>query len=153
MTLHLSKRTSWIIAVSFCTALFAVAVPMSLSNAEAAAKASPDEFSIVGTWTGHNEQVNSATGYRNGTATLTVTDASGLTFTGTMGFSTSEGDFSDPLAGAFSPGGALIAAGDEEGVYSFALINAKTLDYCYVESGDRYLTSCARLKKQQKRTG
>ena len=149
MISHVSQRRSWIIAVSFCTVLLAVAVPMSLSSAEAGAKSSPEKFSMVGTWTGHRERISSTDGYRNGTATLTVTEVTGLTFTGTMSISTPDGDLSDPLAGAFTPGGALIAAGDEEGVYSFALVNAKTLDYCYVESGDAYLTSCARLKKQQ----
>ena len=55
----------------------------------------------------------------------------------------------DPLVGAFTPGGALISSGDQEGVYSFALVTAETLDYCYVESGDSYLAVCGRLKKQQ----
>ena len=41
-----------------------------------------------------------------------------------------------------------MAGGDQEGVYSFERVNATTLDYCYVESGDSYLAACGRLKKQ-----
>ena len=144
-----SHRRSWVIGLSFCTLLIAVAIPMSLSSAPADAKTSAEGFSILGTWTGRNEQVTSTDGYENGTSTLTVTDASGLTFTGTMSWSTPGSTGSDPLVGAFSPGGALIVGGDQEGVYSFERINAKTLDYCYVESGASYLTSCARLTKQK----
>jgi hypothetical protein len=149
MTRYVNQRPSWIFALSFCTLLLAVAVPMSLSSAPAEAKTSAEEFSIVGTWTGPNEQITSTGGSGSGTSTLTVTEVSGLTFTGTMSWSTPESDGSDPLVGAFSPGGSLIAGGDQEGVYSFALVNAKTLDYRYVESGDRYLATCSRLKKQQ----
>ena len=43
---------------------------------------------MVGTWTGHRERISSTDGYRNGTATLMVTDVTGLTFTGTMSIST-----------------------------------------------------------------
>ena len=132
-----------------CTVLLAAVVPMSVSNTAAAAKTSPPKFSIVGTWTGHRERFASADGYRNGTATLTVTEASGLTFRGTMSVSMPDGDLTDPLVGAFTPNGALMAGGDQEGVYSFERVNAKTLDYCYVESGDNYLAACGRLKKQK----
>jgi hypothetical protein len=78
-----------------------------------------------------------------------VTEQTGLTFTGTMSWSTPDGALRDPLVGAFTLGGALMAGGDEEGVYSFKLVNAKTLDYCYVESGNGYRAACARLKKQK----
>ena len=129
MTMHVSKRTSWIIAVSFCTLLLAVAVPMSLSSTQAVAKSSPAEFSMMGTWTGHRERIASTEGYRNGASTLTVAEESGLTFTGTMGYSTPEGELSDPIVGSSTPGGALMAGGDQEGVYSFERVNVTTLDY------------------------
>jgi len=145
---HVSHRPAWTLPLAFCTVLLAVAVPMSLST-QAVAKTSPAKFSIMGTWTGHREQTASADGYGSGTSTLTVTEVSGLTFTGTMSWSTPDGDPTDPLVGAFTPGGSLIAGGDQEGVYSFKVVNAKTIDYCYVESGDAYLTSCGRLKKQK----
>ena len=148
MTKYVSQRPSWIIALSFCTLLLAVAVPLSLSSTEASAKSSTAEVSMIGTWTGHREGLASTYGYRNGPATLMVTEASGLTFTGTMSVSLPDGDVLDPLVGAFTPGGALMAGGDQEGVYSFERVNATTLDYCYVESGDSYLTACGRLKKQ-----
>src|SRR4051812_18764744 len=108
MTLQLRKRTSWIIALGSCALLLAVAVPMTLSSAPAEAKTSAEEFSMVGTWTGRNEQMMSTGTYGSGTSTLTVTDASGLTFTGTMSWSTPQSEGSDPLVGAFSPGGSLI---------------------------------------------
>jgi hypothetical protein len=149
MPRHINHRASWFIALGFCAVLLAVVVPMSLSSAPAEAKTSAEEFSIVGTWTGHNEQITSTDGYGNGTSTLTVTKASGLTFTGTMSWSTPDSKGSDPLVGAFTPGGALMAGGDQEGVYSFERVNAKTLDYCYIESGDSYLAACARLTKQK----
>ncbi len=149
MTTHVKRHRSWAIALAFCALLLAVVVPMSLTRTSAVAKTSSPKFSIMGTWTGHRERLARDDGFLNGTATLTVTDASGLTFTGTMSVSTPDGDLSDPLVGAFTPGGALMAGGDQEGVYSFALVNAKTLDYCYVESGDRYLAACGRLKKQK----
>jgi hypothetical protein len=39
--------------------------------------ASAQEFSIKGTWTGHRERVSQTEGYRNGTATLVVTEEQG----------------------------------------------------------------------------
>ena len=47
---------------------------------------------MKGTWTGHRERIAQTEGYRNGTATLVVTEEQGLTFKGTMHWSTSEGD-------------------------------------------------------------
>jgi len=38
-----------------------------------------DEVSMVGTWTGHRERIASTEGYREGTATLVVTEQTGLT--------------------------------------------------------------------------
>jgi len=81
--------------------------------------ASAQEFSIKGTWTGHRERVSQTEGYRNGTATLVVTEEQGLTFKGTMHWSTPDGDKHDDLVGAFTPGGKLIAGADAEGNYIF----------------------------------
>jgi len=62
----------------FIAPLAAVAVALiSLS-------ASAQEFSMKGTWTGHRERIAQTEGYRNGTATLVVTEEQGLTFKGTM---------------------------------------------------------------------
>ena len=122
---------------------------MGLTSTPALAKTAPAKVSMLGTWTGHRERFASADGYVNGSATLTVTKASGLTFTGTMSVSLASGDIHDPLVGAFSPGGTLMAGGDQEGVYSCKLVNSKTLDYCYIESGDSYLAACGRLTKQK----
>ena len=110
--------------------------------------ASAQEFSIKGTWTGHRERVSQTEGYRNGTATLVVTEEQGLTFKGTMHWSTPEGDKHDDLVGAFTPGGKLIAGADAEGTYVFNLIDANTLDYCYAEHGEGFRTTCARLTRQ-----
>ncbi len=112
------------------------------------APSSSQDVSLLGTWTGHRERIASTEGYREGTATLTVTEQTGLTFKGTMGWSTPQGDVREDLVGAFTPGGSLMAGGDAEGVYSFSLVNPTTLDYCYVEHGEGYRTTCARLEKQ-----
>ena len=56
--------------------VLAVAVPMTLTGTQALAKASSAEASMIGTWTGHREGLASTYGYRNGPATLTVTEAS-----------------------------------------------------------------------------
>src|SRR5215831_20784514 len=77
------------------------------------------DFSLKGTWTGHRERIASTEGYRNGTATLVVTEEQGLTFKGTMHWSTPNGDAHDDLVGAFTPGGKLIAGADAEGTYVF----------------------------------
>ena len=126
----------------FIVPLAAVAVALiSLS-------ASAQEFSMKGTWTGHRERIAQTEGYRNGTATLVVTEEQGLTFKGTMHWSTSEGDKHDDLVGAFTPGGKLIAGADAEGTYVFNLIDANTLDYCYSEHGEGFRTTCAHLMRQ-----
>ena len=110
--------------------------------------ASAQEFSMKGTWTGHRERISQTEGYRNGTATLVVTEEQGMTFKGTMHWSTSDGDKHDDLVGAFTPGGKLIAGADAEGTYVFNLIDANTLDYCYSEHGDGFRTTCAHLIRQ-----
>ena len=103
---------------------------------------------MKGTWTGHRERVSQTEGYRNGTATLVVAEEQGLTFKGTMHWSTSAGDKHDDLVGAFTPGGKLIAGADAEGTYVFNLIDPNTLDYCYSEHGEGFRTTCARLTRQ-----
>jgi hypothetical protein len=109
---------------------------------------SSGKLALLGTWTGHRERISSTQGYRNGTATLRVTEQTGLTFKGTMTWSTPDGPITEPLVGAYTPGGNLITGADKSGTYTFSLVNAKTLDYCYVEHSDGYRTTCARLKKQ-----
>ncbi|HEX4571656.1 MAG TPA: hypothetical protein VH184_14590, partial [Dongiaceae bacterium] len=81
--------------------------------------AAADELSMKGTWTGHRERIAEQEGYRNGTATLVVTEQQGLTFKGTMHWSTTAGDMHDDLAGAFTPGGKLMMGSDAEGTYTF----------------------------------
>ena len=109
-------------------ALFA-AVAAGLISLSAAA----DELSLKGTWTGHRER---------------IAEQKGLTFKGTMHWSTPAGDMHDDLAGAFTPGGKLIMGSDAEGTYTFNLIDNNTLDYCYSEHGENFKTTCARLIRQ-----
>jgi hypothetical protein len=117
-----------------------VLAPLPIANAD-----NPD---LLGTWTGHRERIASTEGYRNGDATLTVTDQVGWTFKGSLSRTTPEGDVSDPLAGAFTPDGTIITGSDDEGTYTFKLVDPVTLDYCYSEHGPGYRTTCARLQKQ-----
>ena len=120
------------------------AIAIALASLPAAAQ----EFSMKGTWTGHRERISDTEGYRNGTATLIVAEEQGMTFKGEMHWSTPSGDQHDPLVGAFTPGGKLIAGADEEGTYVFDLVDANTLDYCYSEHGKGFRTTCARLTRQ-----
>lgn len=110
--------------------------------------ASADDPALIGTWTGHRERIASDEGYRNGDATLLISEQTGRTFRGVMTWTTPAGTQADGLAGAFTPDGNLIAGSDAEGVYSFSLVDPVTLDYCYSEHGDGYRTTCARLIKQ-----
>lgn len=112
------------------------------------ATASADDPALIGTWTGHRERIASTEGYRNGDATLVVTEQTGRTFKGVMSWTTPDGTKGDGLVGAFTPDGNLIAGSDEEGTYSFSLVDPVTLDYCYSEHGVGYRTTCARLIKQ-----
>jgi hypothetical protein len=116
------------------------------------ATAGAGEPSSVGMWTGHRERIASTEGYRNGEATLVVTEQTGWTFRGAMTWSTPEGDRSDSLVGAFTPDGTLVsgadADADAEGTYTFTLVDPVTLDYCYAEHGQGFRTTCARLQKQ-----
>jgi hypothetical protein len=106
------------------------------------------DFSIVGTWTGHRERIASTEGYRNGDATLIVDAQEGLTFTGEIVFTTPEGDQTQPLVGAMTPGGTTMMGADEEGTYVFTVVDDNTLDYCYSEHGEGYRTTCARLTRE-----
>ena len=107
-----------------------------------------DDPNLVGTWSGHRERIASTEGYRNGQATLVITAQTGWTFQGSMTWTTSQGDMHDELVGAFTPDGTLISGADDEGSYTFKLVDPVTLDYCYSEHGEGYRTTCARLRKE-----
>ncbi len=126
----------------------ATAAAVTMSMFAPASFATADDPSLVGTWSGHRERIASSEGYRNGQATLVVTEQTGLTFQGAMTWTTPEGDMSDPMVGAFTPDGTLISGADAEGTYTFTLVDPMTLDYCYAEHGDGFRTTCARLQKQ-----
>jgi hypothetical protein len=102
--------------------------------------ANADNPNLMGMWTGRRERIASTEGYRNGEATLTVTDQTGWNFKGSVSRTTPEGDVSDPLVGAFTPDGTIISGADDEGTYTFTLIDPVTLDYCYAEHGPGYRT-------------
>lgn len=119
-----------------------------LVGACSATAAVAEEPSLVGTWTGERERIAQTEGYRNGSATLVVTDQQGRTVKGYVKWSTPNGDMQDPMVAAFTPGGRLMAGADAEGTYVFELVDPTTLDYCYAESGGSFRTTCARLKKQ-----
>jgi hypothetical protein len=107
-----------------------------------------DSVSLVGTWTGHRERMAKVEGWREGPATLVITEQKGLTFTGRLKRSNPDGDVDENLWGALTPGGNLIVGADDEGVYSFALVDPNTLDYCYVEAAPSPRAVCARLTRQ-----
>lgn len=136
-------------SVVTCAVALAAAGCSSSGQSTTASGTQSSRVSLLGKWTGHRERIASTEGYRNGTATLTVSRQTGQTFQGAMEWSTPQGTRRDPLVGAFSPGGVVIAGGDGEGVYSFRLVDPTTLDYCYVESGRGYRTTCARLKREK----
>jgi hypothetical protein len=122
----------------------AVAVAMLVSPAVA-----QQEVSLVGTWTGERDRSAMVEGYRSGPATLVVTEQKGRAFKGYLARTNAEGDEKEDLWGAFTPGARLIAGADEEGVYSFMLIDENTLDYCYVEAGKAPRAVCARLLRKR----
>lgn len=80
-------------------------------------------------------------------ATLVITEHQGRTFKGKLKRANATGDEEEQLWGAFTPDFKPIMGSDEEGTYIFTLLNPRTLDYCYSETGAR--TVCARLVKQQ----
>jgi hypothetical protein len=117
--------------------------------ASLAAAASAQEIpSLKGTWTGERERISATEGYRDGSATLVVAEQRGMTFKGQMAWSTPSGEVRVDLVGAVTPGGKLMAGADAEGNYSFALVDANTLDYCYAEHGAGFRTTCARLVRK-----
>jgi hypothetical protein len=122
----------------------AVAVAMLVSPAFA-----QQEVSLVGTWTGERDRSAMVEGYRSGPATLVVTEQKGRAFKGYLARANAEGDEKEDLWGAFTPGARLMAGADEEGVYSFTLIDENTLDYCYVEAGKAPRAVCARLVRKR----
>jgi len=129
------------------TTVLALSLLLAVSTGLPAVAADPP--SLVGTWSGPRERIAKVEGHVAGTATLVITDQQGMTFTGHL-VRDYEGavDIEEGLWGAFTPGGKLIVGADEEGIYSFALVDADTLDYCYVESGAAARAVCARLARQ-----
>lgn len=107
-----------------------------------------EEISLVGTWTGQRERNRQGEEWREGPATLVIAAQKGRTFTGELTRGNPAGDQKEPLWGAFTPGGGLIVAADEEGTYSFELVDMNTLDWCYVESKPSAAAVCARMTRQ-----
>jgi hypothetical protein len=137
------------ILLAACSIALIPAASASAGGTESSPAASPSgQLALLGTWTGNREHISSAEGYRNGPATLKVTQQKGLTFKATMTWSMPGGPITEPLVGAYTPGGNLISGADQEGDYTFSLVNSKTLDYCYVEQSGGYRSVCGRLKKQ-----
>ena len=91
--------------------------------------------SLIGTWTGQRDRIAKVEGRRGGLATLVITEQQGNTFAGRLKRSNPAGDENEPLWGAFTPDGQLMMGSDEEGLYIFRLVDQKTLDYCYSETG------------------
>lgn len=112
-------------------------------------EAQAQELSLVGTWTGQRERMAKVEGYRDGPATLVVTEQKGRAFKGHLTRSNKDGDVKEELWGAFTPNGHLMVGSDEEGFYWFTLVNPDTLDYCYSEAGASARTTCARLIRQK----
>jgi hypothetical protein len=108
------------------------------------------DLSLVGTWTGQRERMAKDDGYRDGLATLVITEQKGRAFKGYLSRSNKDGDVKEDLWGAFTPNGHLMVGSDEEGFYWFTLVNIDTLDYCYSESGKSARTTCARVMRQKK---
>ncbi len=105
---------------------------------------------LVGTWTGQRERMAKVEGYRDGSATMVITEQTGRAFKGYLSRANKDGDVKEDLWGAFTPNGHLMVGSDEEGFYWFTLVNTDTLDYCYSEAGKSARTTCARLIRQKK---
>jgi len=125
--------------------VFAIALSMLLLGPAAA----QNEVSLVGTWIGQRERIAKVEGYKDGPATLVITEQKGRTFKGRLTISGASGNVNDDLWGAFTPGHRLMAGADDEGVYSFMLVDENTLDYCYVEAGASPRAVCARLTRKR----
>jgi hypothetical protein len=117
-------------------------------SAATASGAAAKDPSLVGTWVGRRQRIHRTDGFATGRARLRVTRQQGRTFRARLTRSNPDGPVTESLVGAFTPGGRLMAGGDAEGVYSFRLVGRRTLDYCYVEAGRDYRTTCARLHKR-----
>ena len=137
-------KTSIIAAV----ALVVLASPAFAQKA-AKKKTASVEISLVGTWTGERERSAKIEGYRGGLATLVITEQKGRAFKGYLSRSNADGDEKEELWGSMTPDARLIAGADDEGIYSFVLINPNTLDYCYVEAGKAPRAVCARLVRKR----
>jgi hypothetical protein len=107
------------------------------------------EISLVGTWSGERHRSAKVEGYRTGLSTLVVTEQRGRAFKGYLKRSNPDGDAQEDLWGAFTPGVRLAAGADEEGFYSFLLLNENTLDYCYTQSGKSPRAVCGRLVRKR----
>lgn len=126
-----------------------IATAVMLATLFAGQAIAAEKVSLVGTWTGQRERIAKNDGLRDGTATLVITEQKGRTFKGYLNRSNKDGDVKEDLWGAFTPGGRLMVGSDEEGIYSFALVNANMLDYCYVEAGNSPRSVCARLSRKR----
>jgi hypothetical protein len=105
--------------------------------------------SLKGTWSGQRQRMRAREGYATGAATLKITAQTNRTFRGTLTRTGPDGDVTEPLVGAFTPGAALMSGTDREGTYSFRLVGRRTLDYCYQQTGSDFRITCARLTKQR----
>lgn len=131
-----------ICAAALAALAFAAPIPATPALAQEA-------VSLVGTWSGPRERIAKEGGRIEGTATLVITVQNGRTFTGHLSRDyASSGPVDEPLWGAFTPGGDLIAGADDEGHYSFRLVDANTLDFCYTETASPRAT-CGRLTRQK----
>jgi hypothetical protein len=142
LVLVMANRTPGSIMKTLIVSAFALSMLVSQASAQR-------EISLVGTWTGERDRSAKIEGYRSGTATLVITEQKGRAFKGYLTRANADGDVKEDLWGAFTPGGRLIAGADDEGVYSFLLVNRNTLDYCYVESGQGPRAVCARLVRKR----
>jgi hypothetical protein len=104
---------------------------------------------LQGTWAGQRERMRAKEGYATGGVTLKITAQTNRTFRGTLTRTGPDGDVTEPLVGAFTPGAALMSGTDREGTYSFRLVGRRTLDYCYQQTGSDFRITCARLTKQR----
>lgn len=133
-------------------ALIAIGCGDDDSDDEADASATQDsdtveDVSLEGSWTGERSRVHHEEGTMEGDVTMDVEEQDGLTFTGTVTWSSPEGDMSGPMVGSMTPDGALMAGAAEDGMLTFEMVDAETLDYCYVEMGEEQQAVCGRLDK------
>ena len=70
-----------------CIVMIGVALSLASPGVHAA-----DEISLVGTWIGQRERAAKVEGWRDGTATLVVTEQRGRTFVGSLKRANSDGN-------------------------------------------------------------